>query len=554
MNFSGSICGLSTLLVLSIQVHALGVDACPIPMAITQPDGTAITLQLRGNEAYSWYEDSDGYTVVSNENGNYVYAVPTDDGRLAPSNQPVGKFGVIRGRSALQLRRHLLPARRILSQRRVTPDELADDLEPTLERVAATTGGDGDGESATAKLRNLVLLLRFKNHANRALPSREVIEKIFNAVNGDPQVAPTGSVRDVYLKNSAGALELVSAVSPWLDLPEEERFYAAGTSGATHSRMQQAIVHGLERLKETTPDFPFTDFDQNNDGKIDAIAFIHSGYGAEFGGTDSDGASKDDRIWSHKWQINPWTWKGVEVQHYHISAGLWGREGSEPCRIGVICHETGHFLGLPDLYDTGDVGQGIGSWGLMGNSWGFDGTQYHPPHMSAWSKSILGWATVLPLPDDGVVSLPIVEKVPYSSPDDELARTRVFKITAPTDSKQYFLLEARDHRVLGNDDAPLPGLLVWHVDENKSANEEAAWPGDPASDWPTRHYKVAVVQGDASFELSRSLRNPGDSGDMFRTHHAPKLQFYPPVVAATPTITDIKIGTDNISFRVAPGP
>ena len=135
-----------------------------------------------------------------------------------------------------------------------------------------------------------------------------------------------------------------------------------------------------------------------------------------FGGTDAFGAHYDDRIWSHRWSFSAfggpaWTTnEGVKVGDYHISPAVWGTSGNAIGRIGVISHETGHFFGLPDLYDNdGEAGSGIGSWGMMANSWGFDNDQYCPPHFSPWSKKELGWSTPTVISGPGQYSLNEVE-------------------------------------------------------------------------------------------------------------------------------------------------
>jgi M6 family metalloprotease-like protein len=152
---------------------------------------------------------------------------------------------------------------------------------------------------------------------------------------------------------------------------------SAGHSGLTCCALQQAIAQALNAAEQKG--IQFAQFDQDKDGMIDMITVLHSGYGAEWGG-----ATYTSRIWyastnsrlllhafghlkkhlkanvaapylhrSHKWCLPaPYVSRdGVKVLEYHIEPAMWGTTGTNTGHIGVIAHETGHFLGtsLPTL-------------------------------------------------------------------------------------------------------------------------------------------------------------------------------------------------------------
>ena len=59
--------------------------ACPANrglIQVPQPDGTLVTIQLNGDEFYSFNTTSDGYTIKLNHAGAYVYAQLNEDGQL----------------------------------------------------------------------------------------------------------------------------------------------------------------------------------------------------------------------------------------------------------------------------------------------------------------------------------------------------------------------------------------------------------------------------------------------------------------------------------------
>ncbi len=175
---------------------------------------------------------------------------------------------------------------------------------PAQRAQSAKTSADNSstasaqGITPAGTIRNLVVLIQFSNHVGRTLPSSSDIDVLFNSPGGDSNLAPTGSVRDVYLHNSYDQLELNSNISAWITVSGTEQYYANGVSG--DSTLWEALREALTELDKTVD---FSQYDFNNAGYIDSIAILHSGYGAEWGDADADGMTLSDRIWSHMWTM-----------------------------------------------------------------------------------------------------------------------------------------------------------------------------------------------------------------------------------------------------------
>jgi len=100
---------------------------------------------------------------------------------------------------------------------------------------------------------------------------------------------------------------------------------------------------------------------------------------------------------------------------------------------GGLCHEMGHMLGLPDLYDTEDKSMGLGGWGLMGTgNWNMYGLI--PPYLCSWSAEELGIVKPMVIDREGEYRI-------YSRDCKKIEGKRVYKIYL--NEKEYFLLAVR---------------------------------------------------------------------------------------------------------------
>lgn len=136
----------------------------------------------------------------------------------------------------------------------------------------------------------------------------------------------------------------------------------------------------------------FSQFDNDNNGELETVMIMHAGRGQEK-------TLVNEQIWSHKDSLDESVegtvhrlYDGKIINTYFIVPEYIDLAGD--MTIGVIAHETGHALGLPDLYDTAKQTRGVGDWSLMSfGSWlGPELKGERPTPLLAWEKEYLGWA------------------------------------------------------------------------------------------------------------------------------------------------------------------
>ena len=216
---------------------------------------------------------------------------------------------------------------------------------------------------------------------------------------------PTGNVTDYWNEVSYGALTLTGNVYGWTAVSQAESFYAGLNNGLDPSTDHVGeFIRELLAANDAAIDFGQFDNDGpdgipnsgDDDGFVDMIAFVHSHVGGECGG--------NAHIWSHRWVYSAWNASGLQpyttddpaagggfirINDYTIQPAFNCTGPPDVIDIGVFCHEFGHAMGLPDLYDVNGGGEGIGHWGIMGSgNWN---TPAQPAHPCAWTRAFLGW-------------------------------------------------------------------------------------------------------------------------------------------------------------------
>lgn len=387
----------------------------------TQPDGSVITLQRHGDEFCHWTTDASGQLVEKDKDGWW---------------KPVS-------RERLNTRRMAARAKR--SVRRVSP------------RPSAGV--------ASGQKHFLVILVAFSDVTFQSSTANEDFTRLLNE-QGYNANGGTGSARDFYYENSHGYFEPIFDVYGPVQLTSSMSHYGGNDSDGYDLAPEDALIEGCQQLDNQ---IDFSIYDNDNDGEVDLVFMYYAGYGE----ADSD---YEDSIWPHQWDLSSaeksLSLDGKKINSYACTNELvgYGALAGMMCGIGAACHEFGHAMGLPDLYDidyddyNGEAG-GMYDYSLM-CSGSYNNEGRTPPYFTLEERILLGW-----LSEDDFLEFPKSGNYTLTGINNNKA------YRTPTDMDgEYFVYECRSGEGW---DAYLPqsGLLVYHVDKSNRTVPIYVWNG-----------------------------------------------------------------------------
>ena len=434
----------------------MGIPAYPHPIPYRQPDGSVVTVTLKGDGAIRWAEATDGYKLVKDSEGYFCYAMPDAQKGIKASTF----------RAADVAKRSAATASFLSSISKsifFTPNQVQNKRNARISKLKS--GGEVARAFPTSGNRKLLaILVNFSDVSMKR--TKAEFDNLFNQ-KGYSTSGSTGSVADYFADNSFGKMALtVDVVGPY-KVSKPMSYYGGNDSNDQDSYPDVMVS---EAIALANKDVDFSQYDNDKDGTIDGVYVIFAGYGEEAG-------APANTIWSHAWEIPAVSYDGVKISAYSCSPELFGNVEINPTAnittMGVITHEFLHVCGLPDYYDTdyeqtGGEAPALGEFEVMdAGSWNNDGKT--PPYVNSYSRKMLGWGTL-----DSFTLKSTNTLLPHN------ASAKGF--VASTKANEYFVFENRQKNKW---DAYIPGhgMLAYHVVYDKTIWDQNTINANPQKEY-----------------------------------------------------------------------
>ncbi|MTK52390.1 M6 family metalloprotease domain-containing protein [Paludibacter sp.] len=447
------------------------IPAFPYPIKYTQPDGSEITIQLKGDERVHWAETGDGFTLLSNGKNGWEYAIADSQGNLK-------KSGIIAHETNKRTTKEALFVKSLSKKLRFSKSQISilksvweaktgeeqligtgSFFKGTTPNTPVSTKGVNRVFTPRGTKKLLMILIQYPDlHFTY---TKQNFYDLMNTQNYNLEGAH-GSVRDYFLEQSYGQFDIQTDVVGIYTAKNNMEYYGTDAADGTHDPHADELM--LEAVQDADADVDFSQYDNDGDGSVDGVYIVYAGYGQASSGIANT-------IWPHAGGIAGQTFDGKTVSKYSCSNELNYNGSTKPgtiTTIGVICHEFGHVCGAPDYYDTDYATNGnfpgTGYWDVM--CYGvYNGTPSgsQPAHQNPFEKVRNGWITPVTLTGATSLSIP------------DITSNRSIYIYNTTTPGEYFMLENRQQNGF-NAACPGHGLLIYKFSQtywNTHANNAA---------------------------------------------------------------------------------
>ena len=424
---------------LAISMSTFAVRAVHKLFPQKQSDGTTVMLYTNGNGRLAFYTTEDDQVVIRDANGTLCYA-ELKDGKLVPTTIAVHNLTErTAAEKSFVASNKLKPTDEALSELFVPVERFPETRNRLLKASQASTS-DGLGKYGTPSLGPLpsigkitipVIMVEFSDVKFQEASTIEKYSRFMNeeGYNEDSPTQQVGSVRDYFLSQSRGMFDPTFDVVAKVTLDKSCAYYG-GDTYTTDPNIRTMLSDAITMAEKQGVDFD--KYEQKY--VVPNIIFIYAGYGQATGGSD-------DTIWPHASELG--NYYGQIGNHifssYFVGNELYGGSGNRLMGMGVMVHELGHVLGLPDIYDTQYTYQAsdapMGDWSVMDSGEYYpQSTGYAPVGYNAYERSYMGWLDLRELKDAEAVKL-----MPEDDPEGEFA----VLLRNPSSETEYFILENR---------------------------------------------------------------------------------------------------------------
>ena len=242
---------------------------------VLQPDGSYLSLRLHGDEWLSFNTTADGYSVVKDSKGYYVYA-QLDEGCLLPTEH-VAHDAPERSAAENQwlagVRKFQAPAMSERNKELKTAE---------VTRRSATLEKRRAAQYDYTKFRGLVILVEFNKLSFKTSNPQTAFSNQMNQV-GYSDGGATGSVRDYYVDNSMGKFTPVFDVYGPVQVSNTYDYYGNDVGGVWGNDYAPEVAFA-EACKKLDGQIDFSKYDSDGDGEVDVVFFYYAGFNQELDG------------------------------------------------------------------------------------------------------------------------------------------------------------------------------------------------------------------------------------------------------------------------------